>query len=733
MVAVLVLGIPCSMEIAYAEDSPVPMSGDESITDENNDNEDDYDGDTNGNNDNKEIVNQDKDIENTVNEEDENVSLDENADGFSDDKTDETDNQSQIALYSDEPQEDLESSKARVAEITSNGTDSTEDITAPTLNNIFLSKAEVDFMDTISVTVKATDSVSGISNGYILFTNNSGQTLNISLQVIDDETLQGDIAISQYTGSGTYYIESMSLSDKAGNWKYLVGKSYSLYDFVSENYPEEILSDEFQGISFTVDNAITEDVGVPELIDIKLNKTNVKAQDVIVISVEAKDAISGLEEGYIYFVNETTGKKMRVNLIVSSENTLQGELSISQYTGSGNYYIEDISISDKAGNWKHLFGTSYSLYDFILKNYPDEILSENLQTIKFTVNNQELEDNVAPELIDIAFDKSDVETLDTIKVTIEAKDNNSGLSGGYIYLINKDTGKTINTTLYVSDENMLQGDLKLTQYTGSGSYIIESIALSDKADNWQYYYGTSYSLYDFISVNYPNEILPEKYSNLKITVTNTGKVPEVTTPTTSNPVSENDTASNGETLDTDDTSSQTVSSGLYSTISGDVNTSVAFESIADKTDKIISDAAATGTPAVVNVSMNNTDTIPATAITAIAGKDVTLALSIDTNTLVTMEGSQFTAADASDIKLISGKTPDGNATLNVRSQNLDLQKNIVIFNYMGLDKVGSETTLYFVNLDGSLVEFRNSPVYDNGFVAYGTPLVNANYKMQAKQ
>jgi hypothetical protein len=97
-----------------------------------------------------------------------------------------------------------------------------------------------------------------------------------------------------------------------------------------------------------------------------------------------------------------------------------------------------------------------------------------------------------------------------------------------------------------------------------------------------------------------------------------------------------------------------------------------------------------------------------------------------------MEGSQLTAEDASDIKLISGKTADGDATLNVRSQNLDLTKTIVVYNFMGLDKVGSETALYFVNLDDSLVEFRNSPVYDNGFVAYETSLVNANYKMKVK-
>jgi hypothetical protein len=46
---------------------------------------------------------------------------------------------------------------------------------------------------------------------------------------------------------------------------------------------------------------------------------------------------------------------------------------------------------------------------------------------------------------------------------------------------------------------------------------------------------------------------------------------------------------------------------------------------------------------------------------------------------------------------------------------------------MGLDKVGSESVLNFVNQDESLVEFRTSSIYTNGFGVYETPLVNANY------
>jgi hypothetical protein len=130
--------------------------------------------------------------------------------------------------------------------------------------------------------------------------------------------------------------------------------------------------------------------------------------------------------------------------------------------------------------------------------------------------------------------------------------------------------------------------------------------------------------------------------------------------------------------------------------------------------------------------LNKVDTVTAEALSAIAGKNVILSLLIDSETLITIDGSKLTTADIADASFVTGTATDGSKTINVRSQNLDLGKTIAIFKYMGLDKVGSESVLNFVNLDGSLVEFRTSSIYPNGFGVYETPLVNANYKMTTK-
>jgi hypothetical protein len=119
-------------------------------------------------------------------------------------------------------------------------------------------------------------------------------------------------------------------------------------------------------------------------------------------------------------------------------------------------------------------------------------------------------------------------------------------------------------------------------------------------------------------------------------------------------------------------------------------------------------------------------------MTAIAGKNVTLSVAVDANTLVTIDGNQLALSDASAVKLISGSAADGKASLNVRSNNLDTQKTVTIYYYFGADKAGSQAALYFVNGDNSLLEFRTSAVYENGYAAFTAPLVNANYEISLK-
>jgi hypothetical protein len=158
-----------------------------------------------------------------------------------------------------------------------------------------------------------------------------------------------------------------------------------------------------------------------------------------------------------------------------------------------------------------------------------------------------------------------------------------------------------------------------------------------------------------------------------------------------------------------------------------------WSAVNDEVNKALANVEAGVTQqAVVTVALNGVDTIPATVISAIAGKQVILSLSVDANTIVNIDGSTLDATDAAAIRITTDKATDGKNSLKVRSQNLNLEKNIVVYSNAGADKAGSNAVLYFVNADQSLVEFRNSIVFENGYTAFITPFVNADYMIEIK-
>jgi hypothetical protein len=137
-------------------------------------------------------------------------------------------------------------------------------------------------------------------------------------------------------------------------------------------------------------------------------------------------------------------------------------------------------------------------------------------------------------------------------------------------------------------------------------------------------------------------------------------------------------------------------------------------------------------PEVENVDLTDKDTIPANEIKKIAENDRIMEVKVDKDTFVSIDGSGFEPSEAFDIKLVSGEDSDGNGTLSVRCQNNDTDKRIVVYRYIGLDKIGDEATIYFENADKSMTEFGTGSVHDNGFAAFEVPLVNANYKVALK-
>ena len=118
----------------------------------------------------------------------------------------------------------------------------------PKVTGITLSAATVTAPGTITVTVTATDDITGLAYGIVWFRNAEANTsLSASLKVNGDGKMTGTIEIGPYTRAGVYIIENLELDDNADNYVIYYGKG-------SESYSgEEIkLPDVLAGLSFTV-------------------------------------------------------------------------------------------------------------------------------------------------------------------------------------------------------------------------------------------------------------------------------------------------------------------------------------------------------------------------------------------------------------------------------------------------------------------------------------------------
>jgi hypothetical protein len=346
------------------------------------------------------------------------------------------------------------------------------------------------------------------------------------------------------------------------------------------------------------------------------------------------------------------------------------------------------------------------------------------------------------------FDNKTIECYNVSGFLCDVDENGELVNpGGHMWNIVSIDGKSYIIDLTNSDKNDKN---EANQF--NGYFFLNAPDRGSVEEGYVYYNSVGYVYYSTMEKIYGNGILALNDSDYEMPDTDSQEPTEDSTTedsTTEDSTTEDSTTEDSTTEDStsedstsEDSSSdkETESTPASTVVSNEpiVEDSKGWDSFEDKVEKAIENAvvenSTDGTevaqaPVVVNVDLNGTDTIPEKVISTIAEKNVTIAVKVDKNTLVTIDGSKITPAEASEVKLISSRDDDGSESVGVRSQNVDIEKSIVIYKSVGLDKVGSSTVLYFENADKSLIEFRTSPVYENGFAAFEVPFVNANYKV----
>ena len=220
-----------------------------------------------------------------------------------------------------------------------------EDVTGPELLNFTISPNAVDVTEssqTVTITVEASDDISGLDyvSGY--FWSPSQQYLGFNLYPSGDglqHEMTTEVTFDENIESGTWEVQSISISDNVGNWG---------------NYNTESLVD--MGFETQVEVTSIQDVTGPELLNftISSNVVNVtESSQTVTITVEASDDISGLDYVSGYFWSPSQ-QYLGFNLYPSGDglqHEMTTEVTFDENIESGTWEVQSISISDNVGNW----------------------------------------------------------------------------------------------------------------------------------------------------------------------------------------------------------------------------------------------------------------------------------------------------------------------------------------------------------------------------------------------
>ena len=359
----------------------------------------------------------------------------------------------------------------------------TPDREVPKIDSVTVDKKNVGPGDTVTITVKASDDVSGIEffNGSIVEVNSINNERSNSIYIDWDEVsegvFQGQYTVEQYDENGTYSIKHINIEDRAGN--------YTTY-YNSNLYPNSDNKLDFSAADFTISGA-TPDYEAPQIEFVTVDKKNAVPGDTVTITVKAIDDISGVEYLYAPIVETNSffsGNGWPDHLVIDwqkvSEGVYQAQYTVGQYDENGSYAIRYIDVVDRAGNM-------FTYYNSNL--YPNEDYKSDFSAADFTISGA-TPDYEYPKIDYVTVDKKNVVPGDTVTIRVKASDDASGI--GYFEVEMKGPND-FNPNIYFREvsEGIYEGKYKVREYDENGTYSIDYISIGDKVGHNTSYYNSN--------------------------------------------------------------------------------------------------------------------------------------------------------------------------------------------------------------------------------------------------
>ena len=340
----------------------------------------------------------------------------------------------------------------------------TVDINPYIPNDIFININEAEKGDTVIVSADLSNYPFEVENARINYNfrpiSGGSWSSELQLEMIYNQgtgLYEGKYQVGALTEGGLKEVYSLEIIEKDGSITTVYNDGYEM----NLNWAQ-----------FEVKNNVDKFI-YPIKVQAEINKAELS--DRVKISVSGLSITNGNVTAKYINLNTDSEKYVYFHYNKKTKNW-EGYFNVDTYDSDGIWALDNISISESINDsW-----ISIEIYNKELHKDKDYV--KNFGKADIEVNGT-LNDTIAPELISVNVDKKQVQVGDTVVVTIDAKDDLSGVKSVYLSYNNGST-------------NISTSDIKLNPITGkyeayikingidlNGTYRLSNITIYDNANN----------------------------------------------------------------------------------------------------------------------------------------------------------------------------------------------------------------------------------------------------------
>ncbi|ACG74587.1 Ig family protein [Anaeromyxobacter sp. K] len=349
------------------------------------------------------------------------------------------------------------------------------DASAPELVTLSIAPTTIDTStedQVVLLTAHLTDDLSGVSGGSVTFSSPSGfKSLFASPTQASGDGLDGiytfTITAPRYTELGTWHLMGLQVSDNAGNVR---------------SFPEtELVS---RGLPTTFVNAgASSDTAGPQLRALAVAPATIDTTEqaqLVTVTARLVDDLAGVGP----FVSVALRGPSGTGFFSGGARRISGDaldgvytftVEVPRYAESGTWHLEDLSVSDRAGNAGRL-----SEPELVALGFPTTFV--NVGTVSDTAAPQLLALSITPTIIDTRAQAQ------TVTLTVRLADNLSGMAAfALVGLASPSSTAYLGVTPTLVWGDGLDGIYEITidvpRYAEFGTWHLTELWLSDNAGN----------------------------------------------------------------------------------------------------------------------------------------------------------------------------------------------------------------------------------------------------------